>query len=297
MRRTRARTNSGLVLLPGNEEHVVVRTVNPIVVEQFMNAVAQSPVSSLLLDYDGTLAPFCLNRQQAVPYPGMTALLQEIIANGRTRVVMITGRNAHEVGPLLTVHPIPEIWGCHGLERLRPDGTYETPSVDERVRHALGDADRWLRYQGLHNRAEFKTGAVALHLRGLDEATAAETRGQVLLGWLPIAQNTPMELLEFDGGIEMRMPGRDKGDAVCTILNEIGPEVPVAYLGDDLTDERAFLALGNLGLSVLVRPEWRTTAAALWIRPPEGLREFLTRWLQACREGQHRAGTESSALK
>jgi trehalose-6-phosphatase len=68
---------------------------------------------------------------------------------------------------------------------------------------------------------------------------------------------TPMELLEFDGGIEMRMPGRDKGDAVRTILDEIGPEAPVAYLGDDATDERAFLALGTRGLSVLVRPESR----------------------------------------
>jgi trehalose-phosphatase len=273
------------------------RTVNPIEVEQFMNAVAQSPVSALLLDYDGTLAPFCLNRQQALPYPGMTALLQEIIACGRTRVVIITGRNAHEVIPLLAIHHTLEIWGCHGLERLRPDGTRETPRVEEPVMHALADADRFLRDQGLHHRAEFKTGAVALHWRGLDEATAAEIRGRVLLGWLPISQNTPMELLEFDGGIEMRMPGRDKGGAVRTILDEIGPEVPVAYLGDDLTDERAFRALGTQGLSVLVRPEWRETAAALWLRPPEGLREFLTRWLQACREGQHRAGTECSGLK
>jgi trehalose 6-phosphate phosphatase len=273
------------------------RTVNPIEVERFMNAVAESPVSALLLDYDGILAPFCLNRQQALPYPGMTALLQEIIVNGRTRVVIITGRNAREVIPLLAVHPSPEIWGCHGLERLRPDGTCEAPRVEEPVLQALADADRWLRYQGLHNRAEFKTAAVAIHWRGLDEATAAEIRGQVLLGWIPIAQSTPMELLEFDGGIEMRMPGRDKGDAVRTILDEIGPKVPVAYLGDDVTDERAFLALGALGLSVLVRPEWRETAAALWIRPPEGLWEFLMRWLQACREGQRRARTECSGPK
>ena len=215
------------------------RKVDPVEVEQFMNAVAQSPASALLLDYDGTLAPFCLNRQQALPYPGMTELLQEIIVNGRTRVVIVTGRNAHEVIPLLAIHPSLEIWGCHGLERLRPDGTYEASRADEPVLHALADADRWLRYQGLHNRAEFKTGAVAIHWRGLDDATAAEIRGQVLLGWLPIAQSTPMELLEFDGGIEMRMPGRDKGDAVRTTLDEIGPEVPVAYLGDDLTDERA----------------------------------------------------------
>ena len=261
------------------------RTVNPAEVERFMNAVAQSPVSTLLLDYDGTLAPFCLNRDQALPYPGMSALLQEIIACGRTRVVIITGRNAQEVIPLLAIHPPLEIWGCHGLERLRPDGTRETPRVEEPVTHALAHADHWLRDQGLHHRAEFKTGAVAIHWRGLDESTMAETRGQVLLGWLPIAQSTPMELLEFDGGIEMRMPGRDKGDAVRTILDEVGPEVPVAYLGDDITDERAFLALGTRGLSVLVRPEWRKTAAALWIRPPEGLREFLARWLRACRDG------------
>jgi trehalose-phosphatase len=273
------------------------RTVNPIEVEHFMESVAQSRVSALLLDYDGILAPFCLNRQQAIPYPGMTALLQEIIANGRTRVAIITGRSAHEVIPLLAVHPTPEIWGLHGSERLRPDGTCETPRVEEPVLRALAEADRWLREQGLHHRAEFKTGAVALHWRGLDEAKAAEIRGRVLLGWFPIAQNTPMELLEFDGGVEMRMPGKDKGDAVRTILDEIGGEAPVAYLGDDITDERAFLALGTRGLTVLVRAEWRETAAAAWIRPPEGLREFLTRWLQACREGQHRPKTECSGPK
>ena len=273
------------------------RSVNSIEVEQFMNAVELSRVSALLLDYDGILAPFCLNRQQAFPYPGMTALLQEITANGRTRVVIITGRSAHEVIPLLAVHPAPEIWGLHGSERLRPDGTCETPRVEEPVQRALAEADRWLREQGLDHRAEFKTGAVAIHWRGLDEAKAAEIRARVLLGWFPIAQSAPMELLEFDGGIEMRMQGRDKGDAVHTILDEIGPEVPVAYLGDDITDERAFLALGTRGLTVLVRPEWRKTAAALWIRPPEGLREFLTRWLQACRQGQHRAKTECCGPK
>ena len=52
------------------------RRVNPIEIARFMNTVAQSPASALLLDYDRTLAPFCLNRQQALPYPGVTALLR-----------------------------------------------------------------------------------------------------------------------------------------------------------------------------------------------------------------------------
>jgi trehalose 6-phosphate phosphatase len=265
---------------------VVALAANSAEVARFMSAVAQSPASALLLDYDGTLAPFCLDRQNALPYPGITGVLQEIIANGRTRVVIITGRNASEVIPLLRVFPHPEIWGCHGSERLRPDGTCETTLIEETVLQALADADRWLRNHELRNWAEYKTAAIAIHWRGLDEARAAEIHSLVMGGWSPIAQRTPMELLEFDGGIELRLPGRDKGDAVRTILNEVGPEVPIAYLGDDLTDERAFLALSNMGLSVLVRPHWRKTAASLWIRPPEGVREFLTKWLAACCDGQ-----------
>jgi trehalose 6-phosphate phosphatase len=284
MNRTTARENFGPLLLRVNEEHVVAPAANAV--ERFISMVAQASASVLLLDYDGTLAPFCLNRQHALPYPGITAILQEIVANRHTRVVIITGRNAVEVIPLLGVRPRPEIWGCHGLERLRPDGNCETPSVEEPVLQALADADRWLRHQGLRNWAEYKTGAVAIHWRGLDQPRAAEIRSLVLEGWSPIAQRTPMELLEFDGGIELRMPGCDKGDAVRTILDEVGPEVPVAYLGDDLTDERAFLALGTVGLSVLVRPQWRTTNASLWIRPPEGVRDFLTKWLEACRDRQ-----------
>jgi trehalose-phosphatase len=85
---------------------------------------------------------------------------------------------------------------------------------------------------------------------------------------------------EFDGGIELRAAGCDKGQVVRQVLAELdaGPAGCVAYLGDDHTDEDAFRALQGRGLRVLVRPKWRTTAADLWLRPPEGLREFLARW-------------------
>lgn len=282
MNQTTASRNSGPALLPPNEEHVVARTTNAFELERFMSSVAQSPRSVLLLDYDGTLAPFSLHRRQALPYPGMAALLQEIIVNGRTRVVIITGRNAHEVMTLLAVNPRPEIWGCHGFERLRTDGICEIPDVRGTAMRALAEAEDWLKGQGLDSVAEFKTAAIAIHWRGLGEARAAEIRDLVMRGWSPIAERTPMELLEFDGGIELRVPGHDKGDAVRTILSEIRPAVPVAYLGDDWTDERAFHVLGTAGLSVLVRPQWRKTAASLWIRPPEGVHEFLTKWLLAC---------------
>ena len=84
-----------------------------------------------------------------------------------------------------------------------------------------------------------------------------------------------------DGGVEMRMPDLDKGDAIRTVLKETSRNTPVAYLGDDLTDERAFRALGSRGLSILVRTKPRRTAAQVWLKPPDELLDFLSRWLAA----------------
>ncbi|RME26788.1 MAG: trehalose-phosphatase, partial [Candidatus Zixiibacteriota bacterium] len=52
-------------------------------------------------------------------------------------------------------------------------------------------------------------------------------------------------------------------------------------LGDDRTDEDAFAALSSRGLKVLVRSEPRETAADLRLVPPDELRSFLDRWLEA----------------
>jgi len=262
-------------------------------VEQFLKSVAQAPRSLLLLDYDGTLAPFRQERDQAFPYPGIAEVLQELIRDGRTRVVIISGRDTSETIPLLGLHPFPEVWGLHGMQRRTPDGRVEMLRLEEGYLDALSDADRWLGYQQLRHTAEFKTGSIAVHWRGLSDWEVEELRGRVLLGWKPIAQDAEMELLDFDGGIELRPPEADKGDVVRLLLGEVGPGTPAAYLGDDATDEHAFQAIRGHGLSVLVRPRWRHTAAQSWIKPPEELLNFLNRWLDASR-GRGAMGGETA---
>jgi trehalose 6-phosphate phosphatase len=248
----------------------------------FLQTVAQAPQAALLLDYDGTLAPFHTRRDQAYPYPGVALVLQEIVRNGRTRVVVISGRDATDVLPLLNIHPRPEVWGGHGLQRLKTDGTMEMPHLGERALDGLSDADRWLGYHQLRHTAEFKAGSVAVHWRGLSEIDAEELRARVTLGWRRIAEYSGLDLLEFDGGLEIRASETDKGGAVRILLNEISPHAPAAYLGDDATDESAFRVMQGRGISVLVRPTWRPTAAQLWLKPPDELLDFLGQWLKTC---------------
>jgi trehalose 6-phosphate phosphatase len=262
-------------------------------IDQFLQDVGHSKQSVLLIDYDGTLAPFSVDRQKAVPYPGVGSTLQEIVDSGRTRLVIVTGRRADEVNPLLGLHPEPEVWGSHGLQRLRQDGTSEMPELDPKALQALADAERWLSYQGLDHMAEPKPGSLAVHWRALDENAATELRSRILLGWVPLAERSSLTVLEFDGGVELRIPDWDKGSAVRTILQEVGRDTPVAYLGDDMSDESAFRALQGRGLTVLVRRERRRTAAQEWLKPPEELLDFLARWRNACRATLARTATYS----
>jgi len=236
----------------------------------FLERLRSAASRVLLLDYDGTLAPFSIDRSLALPYPKVPQLLVRIMAQG-TRVVLISGRPVRELLLLTGISPQPEVWGSHGLERLMADGHYEVSSVPAHQDYLLAAASL----------TEVKPGGVAVHWRGLDPAKAERLAKEVPRIWKPLLDRAPLRLLDFDGGLEIRVAGPGKGDAVRVILGEAGEDSAVAYLGDDQTDEDAFRALKGSGLTVLVRPQSRPTTADVWLQPPHELLQFLEEWLRA----------------
>jgi trehalose-phosphatase len=260
------------------ETSLVVRAASDVFFEQLCRARNRV----LLLDYDGTIAPFSVHRDRAFPYSTVPELLDCIMSTCHTRLVLISGRVAREIPPLLGLNPHPEIWGACGFERLYADGRYEVVQVSDHVQHALTEAAASLEQEGLARLTERKPGAVAVHWRGLNLPAVEEARTKAYRALSPLALRSRLLLAEFDGGLELRTHLRGKADAVRTILSEVDPDVPIAYLGDDNTDEGAFRVLNDRGLTVLVRPTYRFTAAHMWLRPPDELIQFLTDWVRAC---------------
>jgi len=245
----------------------------------FLERLRSAPARILLLDYDGTLAPFCIDRTLAFPYPEIPPLIVRIMRKA-TRVVLISGRPVREILLLSGICPQPEVWGSHGLERLKADGRYEVSSVPAHKDYLLA-AEAMLRDAGLEDHTEVKPGGVAVHWRGLETPRAEKMAREVSRLWRPLLERAPLRLLEFDCGLEIRVAGPGKGDAVRAILKESTPGAVVAYLGDDQTDEDAFHALKGNGLTALVRPQSRPTAADIWLQPPHELLQFLEEWLRA----------------
>jgi trehalose 6-phosphate phosphatase len=204
-------------------------------------------------------------------------------SGAKTRMAIITGRPAAEIAPMLGLTPPPEVWGLHGAERLYPDGRRELEPGSPAAQETLAGLREKLGRDSLGGLFEDKANGAVMHWRGVSahKATLVEKRARALFE--PLAQVDGLRLLDFESGLELRV-GRDKGGAVEAILAEAGTGGPVAYLGDDLTDEAAFRvvnAVGPRGLSVLVRRERRETAAQIWLRPPGELKGFLDRWARA----------------
>src|SRR5581483_3447129 len=84
----------------------------------------QKKPSLLFLDYDGTLSPFKIDPLEATPYPGVMELIGKIMQEGKTKVVIVSGRAMQDLIPLISMVPLPELWGSHGGERLKTNGNY-----------------------------------------------------------------------------------------------------------------------------------------------------------------------------
>jgi trehalose 6-phosphate phosphatase len=236
----------------------------------------------LLLDYDGTLAPFRVERDQALPYPGVREILGRLPKTSGGRLVIVSGRRVDEVRALLDLDFSYEIHGAHGHERLTAEGRIETTSLGPEAAAALDRAGKWAEGRGWAGRLEAKPGCLAVHWRGIEADAAREMAAEVGAAWGRETRESGLDLRPFDGGLELRAAGEDKGRAVIRILADGPSNAAAAYLGDDLTDEDAFAALARRPrtLTALVRAEWRPSRARVWLRPPRDLLVFLGRWIE-----------------
>jgi trehalose-phosphatase len=257
-----------------------MKIINPkFSIDSFWNDLKTASASILMLDYDGTLAPFTPDRNNAIPYEGIRERLNLLTASLTTEIFLISGRDIKTLKRLLNLKNYPEIWGSHGAERLNPKKGYQL-LVDNNLIKGLRQVKDWIVQNKLEQITELKPIGCAFHWRGLDVKVAESIKSMVRERWELKAESLGMKLHLFDGGIEIRPDGMDKGKAVKEILSRFNDAIPVAYLGDDLTDEDAFKALGNQGLKVLVNKNLRSTSADLQIIPPAELLEFLDSWIE-----------------
>ncbi|HEY3294080.1 MAG TPA: trehalose-phosphatase [bacterium] len=248
-------------------------------VPDFWTQVRAAPHRLLGLDYDGTLAPFHVIREAAVPVPGVKETLLAIRDETDTTVILLTGRPAKQVQALLGAEVKIPIIGSHGSEVLNADGSVRLLPPEMRQQDGLRRAWKSAVEAGYGSRLEKKLASIALHTREAPDAAEIETT--VEERWWPLTFDHNLEILRFNGGIELRARGRNKGIAFAAHFAAMPSGTLPVYLGDDATDEDVFQTIRLRGIGIKVGDGISPTAAAGRLSGPPAVLDLLKNWRRA----------------
>ena len=254
-------------------------TTRDSVLSSFFRKVRTASKRLLILDYDGTLAPFTAHRSEAVPYPGVLNILREMQASAHTKICILSGRPVYELSTLLDGLQI-DMWGNYGLERLSPDHGYHSMDIPAESRATLDAA-----FEALpafcRPLVERKLGSLAMHWRGLEIHEQEMLRAAALDAWTKPAHDHRLLLNGFNGGIELRFPFPSKCSAAEVMLAGLAGAA-CAYIGDDLADEEVFRSVSGRALTVRVCHEQRPTYAEVTFESQPEVIDFLRLWHEVC---------------
>jgi len=120
-------------------------------------------------------------------------------------------------------------------------------------------------------RLEDKPSAAVLHTRGVEaSAAAAATRAALEVG----GRHTGVHVLPGKDVVELTVLEADKGSALVDLARQAGSDATL-YIGDDVTDERAFAALDPESGDLTVKVGEGETLAAHRVCGPEAVVELL----------------------
>ncbi|MGH7772783.1 MAG: trehalose-phosphatase [Candidatus Binatia bacterium] len=237
----------------------------------------------LFLDLDGTLV-------EIEPTPSAVELsaeskrsLVELTATPNILVAVVSGRRIEEIQSILHLSGIFYV-GLHGLVSLTPQGERICHPVGQEVIDALQSLlekfnPSVLQIPGIF--FEDKGLTLALHFRQAREEKASEVVKEfVQTVGIYQKRGIPLEILQGKEVVEVKPADTHKGKAVAYLLDRYGRGALPIYMGDDVTDEAAFLTLGQKGITILVTEIPRATAATYYLRNPDEVHEFLKRLTQ-----------------
>ncbi len=230
---------------------------------------------AVFLDYDGTLTPIVARPELAVIADDMRDIIRALASTHTLAIV--SGRERADVTRLVALDGIFYV-GSHGFdisgpenEVLHQEGREFIRSVKEatnQLREALAPVNGAV--------VEPKTFSVAVHYRLLNSEDMPKVRAAVD----DVLRRHP-ELRETGGKRVIDLRPRidwDKGKAVLWLLEhfaESGADPYPVYIGDDVTDEDAFAALTDIGLSVLVADTDRPSHACRRLENIDAVHCFL----------------------
>lgn len=237
---------------------------------------------SILLDYDGTLAPLCENPDKTVMDPELEQNLHALAKSPKVFMAVISGRGIKDVERKVGIKNITYA-GNHGIEIQDPDGSrkdYQLPQdIQASYKSLVSELNQKLNKNGAW--VEDKRVSLTYHYRD----TASELIEQQKQEAIEIIQRYGFKANQAHMAVEAKPPVNwNKGEAALLILknkfgNDWSEKTNVIFAGDDTTDEDAMRSLQGIGRSFRVATDPKMQTYADFRLPKQELIHDLIRYL------------------
>ena len=249
---------------------------------------AARPRVLIAVDFDGTLAPFVLDPMQARAVPGGVEALRDAAALSGVSVAVVSGRDLATLAQLsgIGLQEGVTLVGSHGAQ-TNLDPARDADFLDENATARLKVVSAELeaiksRYPAV--RLEHKPSAVALHTRGVEPSVAAAATAAALQA----GERYPgVHVMPGKNVVELTVLEANKGNAVVNLARATSSDATL-YVGDDVTDERAFAALDPASGDLSVKVGDGETLAVRRVPDQASVVDLLELFVELRRLGQRR---------
>jgi len=222
-------------------------------IEEMISEYAGAKKRCILLDYDGTLAPFEKLPSLAIPGDEVLNLLAELSANSKNEVVVISGRDSDILQKWMG-HLRLTLVAEHGASiRYRNESWQQQISQSNKWKEEVRPLLQTFVTRCAESFIEEKQNTLAWHYRNTDLDLGFVQSRELHNHLLQLTNNTELQVLDGNRVIEVRFTGVDKGVTALKILERFSPDFSFC-LGDDTTDEDMFRILKDKGYTVKVGP-------------------------------------------
>ncbi|WP_028849682.1 trehalose-phosphatase [Thermocrispum municipale] len=209
--------------------------------------IARTPRLLVACDYDGTLAPIVENPDTARPRPESVGALRSLAALHETTTAVISGRALRDLATLSRLPAEVHLIGSHGSEF--DIGFVHELNAEARELHRRLEAELNRLVDGIPGvTLEIKPASIAVHVRQASEEDGARVIDAVHEGpgkWDGIS------VTDGKAVVELAVVATDKGHALDVLRHQVGATAAL-FLGDDVTDEKAFTRLSGPDVGIHV---------------------------------------------
>ncbi len=240
----------------------------------------------IFLDFDGTLAPIVSTPKKAVLPKTAKKLLEKMSRNPHIRLAFISGRRLEDIKSKIKIKNAIYS-GNHGLQLEGPKMEFEPFFISPRYRMIVSriKSDLGQKIAHIHGAlVEDKGIVLSLHYRLVDKKKIAELKTIFYETVILHLASRKIEIKEGKQVLEVCPPVEwNKGKMVLWLLAQRlfelkGGKIFPVYIGDDVTDEDAFRAIRNKGLTIFVGKP-KKTHAQYYVRDHNEVHALLKRIL------------------